>query len=243
MQRFETAADKEAFVQGIFTKIAPHYDLLNSIISFKRDAYWRSEAVKQLELTAGANIIDVACGTCKITEEILRQVGTATVNALDFNPEMIDIGQHRISEINKGDQVHFCVGDAMNLPYKDACFDGAISAFALRNVPDIPTVLLEMKRVVKPGGKVVILELAKPNSFLFKHVYKLYFNKIMPALAKISGGDSSYSWLCESWRGFMHQKELKFLFEQIGLKNCGYKELTGGVVAVHYGTVPNKKED
>ncbi len=240
VNRFKNAEDKEAYVQGVFTRVAKRYDLINSLISFNRDAYWRRVAVNHLNMTANSHIIDVACGTCKLTEEILKQVGTAQVQALDFNADMLEIGRDNIAKIGKADHVDYTVGDAMQLPFKDNTFDGAISGFALRNVPDIPTVLREMKRVVKPGGMVVTLELAKPEAIGFKQMYNFYFEHIMPLIGRMGSHDSSYKWLCESWMGFMHQDELRDLFTEIGLEDAGYQTLTGGVVAVHYGRVPNE---
>lgn len=237
MNQFRTAEDKAAFVDGVFTNIAPKYDLLNKIISFNQDSLWRREAVKALKLTSGSHIIDVACGTCKITCEALKQMGTVQVTALDFNTEMIEMGQKKVESMGKADQVYFCKGNAMYLPYGDNTFDGAISGFALRNVPNVQQVLREMKRVVKPGGRVVILELAKPEKRGFKELHNIYFNKIMPQMVKIFGVGNDYTWLSESWKLFMCQDELAREFEKAGLENVSYKLMNSGVVAIHVGYV------
>lgn len=234
---FKTHEEKEAFVQNIFSKIAIHYDLMNTLISFNQDTYWRRKTVQAMELSAGSRFLDVACGTCMVTAEAFHQIRTLQADALDFNENMLRIGREKIERLGVADRVNFVQGDAMNLPYADNSFDAAVSAFALRNVPDIETVLREMKRVVKPGGMVVTLELAKPSMLGFKQLYNFYFDAVMPAFAKFSRGDSSYTWLPESWKQFPHQEEIRNMFDRVGLTDTSFKEMTGGVVAIHKGRV------
>ena len=123
-------------------------------------------------------------------------------------------------------------------PYADNTFDAAMSGFAMRNVPDIKQVLSEMQRVVKPGGKVVVLELAKPSAFGFKQLYNFYFSYILPIIGKLSKDNSSYAWLPESLRRYPHQSEILEIWKSLGYENATYTELTGGIVAVHEGVVP-----
>ena len=129
----------------------------------------------------------------------------------------------------------------MNLPYEDNSFDAAMSGFAMRNVPDVKQVLKEMQRVVKPGGKVVTLELAKPSMIGFKQLYYLYFEKILPFLGSLSKDNSSYAWLPESLRRYPHQDVILDYWKELGYEDAHYTELTGGIVAVHVGTVPGDK--
>lgn len=234
---FQTYEEKEAFVQKIFSKIANHYDLMNTLISLHQDAYWRRETVHAMNLSAGSHFLDVACGTCMVTAEAFRQIRTLQADALDFNKDMLQLGKEKLQKMGIAEQVKFVQGDAMSLPYEDNTFDSAVSAFALRNVPDIETVLREMKRVVRPGGMVVTLELAKPELIGFKQMYRMYFGFVMPTLAKLSRSGSSYTWLPESWKQFPHQTEIRDLFERVGLQDASYKEMTGGVVAIHKGRV------
>ena len=232
---FVNFEDKESFVQQVFTKVAKNYDLFNTLISLNQDHYWRRRAVNEMNIKAGSKCLDVACGTCMVTAEIFRQNSTVQVDCLDFNSHMLEIGKKRIKRLGKLDQTNFLEGNAMKLPYEDDAFDCAVSAFALRNVPDIPTVIGEMKRVVKPGGMVVTLELAKPRAIGFKQAYSFYFNRIMPTLVKLGRGDSIYQWLPESWRMFPSQESLAQIFRDVGLEDVSFVELTGGVVAVHKG--------
>lgn len=240
MKDFKTHDEKEAFVQGVFSNIARHYDLMNTVLSFGQDYFWRKFAVKEMNIPNEAKLLDVACGTCVFTVEALRQHPDAHVEALDFNAEMLAQGQERINAKGLSGQVHCIQGDAMDLPYADNTFDAAMSGFAMRNVPDVKQVLKEMQRVVKPGGRVVTLELAKPSMIGFKQLYYLYFEKILPFIGSLSKDNSSYAWLPESLRRYPHQDVILEYWKELGYEDARYTELTGGIVAVHVGTVPEK---
>lgn len=239
-KEFRSYAEKEAYVQEVFSSIAKHYDLMNTLLSFNQDSKWRKFAVEQLELSNGMQIVDVACGTGMLTRVALEETKDLKVCGLDFSPEMLCEGERRLRKLGLLDRVDLVEGDAMALPYGDNFFDGAMSAFALRNVPSIEKVVAEMKRVVKPGGKVVTLELAKPSMLGFKQLYYVYFNYILPIIGKISRDNSSYAWLPESLKAYPHQKEVLSIFEKVGFDSVGYYELTGGIVAVHVGVVGNE---
>lgn len=238
MKEFKTHEDKEQFVQGVFSNIAKHYDLMNTVLSFGQDYYWRKFAVQKMNLTNESKILDVACGTCVFTVEALRQYPGLQVEALDFNADMLAQGQERVNKAGLQNQVHCIQGDAMDLPYEDNSFDAVMSGFAMRNVPDVKQVLKEMQRVVRPGGKVVTLELAKPTMIGFKQLYYLYFEKILPFLGSLSKDNSSYAWLPESLRRYPHQSQILEYWKELGYQEATYYELTGGIVAVHVGTVP-----
>ena len=190
-KEFKTYADKEKFVQGVFSNIAKNYDLMNTVLSFGQDYFWRKFSVKAMNIGPHQYVLDVACGTCVFTKEALCQEPTLKVEALDFNSEMLNQGRVRIEAAGLLNQVNLVQGDAMALPYEDNTFDAAMSGFAMRNVPDIKQVLSEMQRVVKPGGKVVVLELAKPSMFGFKQLYNFYFSYILPIIGKLSKDNSS----------------------------------------------------
>lgn len=237
-KEFKSHEDKEEFVQGVFSNIAKHYDLMNTVLSFGQDYYWRKFAVKEMDIGPYQRVLDVACGTCVFTKEALRQEPTLMIEALDFNKEMLEQGRIRIAQAGLLDQVNLVQGDAMDLPYEDNTFDAAMSGFAMRNVPDIKQVLSEMQRVVKPGGKVVVLELAKPSMIGFKQLYNFYFSYILPIIGKLSKDNSSYAWLPESLRRYPHQSDILEIWKSLGYEEATYYELTGGIVAVHEGIVP-----
>lgn len=235
--KFTNSEEKSTFVNKLFSRIAPYYDFLNTIISFNRDKYWRKVAVSKLNLKDNDHILDVACGTGKLCFEILKQNKNVKITGLDFNKDMLMVAKKELISKNLMEKVELIQGDAMEMPFEDNTFSSAISAFALRNVPDVPTVLREMKRVVKNDGVVVNLEIAKPTMPIFKELFNFYFKTLMPRLAKLSGGDHSYLWLHDSWRQFYHQEKLKEEFIKAGFQKVDYQELTGGIVAVHYGVL------
>ena len=186
-RKFTSFSDKEAFVQGVFSNVAKHYDIMNTILSFHQDAYWRRFAVKQLGLQPGNRLLDVACGTGMLTKEALRQEPTLSVEALDFSPEMLQHGEQRLAKAGLLDRVNLVEGDAMSL-----------------------------------------------------QLYYLYFEHILPVLGKLSKDNSSYAWLPESLRRYPHQSQVLTMFEEAGYKEATYYELTGGIVAVHVGVVPEE---
>ena len=231
---------KEEYVHSIFSTIAPKYDMLNTILSFNRDKAWRKITVDKTALAEGGKGIDVCCGTGELTFEQLKRVGVkGKVVGVDFCEDMLKIALEKTPEKYK-DNIHWLKGDAANLPLPDNEFDSATIGFALRNVPSVEKTIKEMKRVVKPGGKVVSLELAKPSAPGFKHLYYLYFDRLIPIMGKLGiGKEGPYSYLPNSLKVFPHQEEIRDLFGDIGLINPHYIELTGGIVAVHIGTVPD----
>ncbi|MFZ5634130.1 MAG: demethylmenaquinone methyltransferase [Bacillota bacterium] len=230
---------KEDYVHDIFSSIAHRYDLLNTTLSFNRDKYWRKFAVSRCNIQPGGKGLDVCCGTGMLAMELARAAGgQGEVVGLDFCENMLAKAVENIGKTPYKDVIRLVHGNATDLPFPDNYFDCATIGFALRNVPDIGKTIREMARVVRPGGKVVSLELSKPGAPVFKQAYYLYFNRIVPVLGKIGIGQSGpYSYLPNSLKDFPHQSEIKELFEQEGLHAACYHELTGGIVTVHEGTV------
>lgn len=158
---------------------------------------------------------------------------------LDFCENMLTRARENLARTRYKNIVDFVYGNAIDLPFDDNTFDCATIGFALRNVPDVEKTIQEMKRVVKPGGKVVSLELFKPTAPVFKQIYALYFKHLVPILGKLGIGKSGpYSYLSHSVWVFPHQREIKKLFVEAGLSEAAYFELTGGVATVHVGTKP-----
>lgn len=229
---------KEAYVYALFSSIAHRYDLLNTVLSFNRDRAWRRFAVAQSGLQPGGFGLDVCCGTGMLAFEQARVVGpTGKVVGVDFCDEMLKVAAANLEKTSYKGIVEFVKGNAIDLPFEDNTFDCATMGFALRNVSDMRKALAEMRRVVKPGGKVVNLDLAKPRLPVFKQLYYLYFNYLVPLLGRLGVGlEGPYRYLPASLKVFPHQEEIRALFEEVGLRDAHYFELTGGVVAVHVGT-------
>jgi len=234
----ESNKEKEEYVHSIFSSIAGRYDLLNTVLSFNRDKYWRRFAVARTGLQPGGKGLDVCCGTGMLALEQAKVIGASgRVTGLDFCADMLAKASENISRTPFAGVIELVLGKATELPFPDNAFDCATIGFALRNVPDVRKTIAEMRRVIRPGGKVVSLELAKPGAFLFKQIYYLYFNHVVPFLGRIGVGLSGpYAYLPNSLKEFPHQAEIKNLFAAEGLADAHYYELTGGIVAVHVGT-------
>lgn len=235
--RAEEYGNKEEYVHAVFSAIAHRYDFLNTALSFNRDKYWRRFAIAQSGLKSGDKCLDVCCGTGMLTLQLAEAAGlSGEVTGLDFCGEMLSVARTNIGKTPYQPMIRLVEGNAVNLPFDDDAFSCATIGFALRNVPDIKKTISEMRRVVKPGGRVVSLELAKPGMPLFKQLYYLYFNCFVPALGWLGVGVSGpYKWLPDSLKAFPHQSEIRDIFTAAGLKNSRYYELTGGIVAVHVG--------
>lgn len=235
--RLEQFQNKEEYVHAVFSSIAHRYDFLNTALSFNRDKYWRKFTVEHAGLPPGGAGLDVCCGTGMLTFQLAKAAGpTGQVTGVDFCADMLVKAKENIEKTPYQENITLIEGNACNLPFPDNVFDCATIGFALRNVPDIRKTIAEMRRVVKPGAKVVSLELAKPSWPLFKQLYYLYFNCLVPILGRLGVGVSGpYNWLPESLKDFPHQSEIKDIFTEVGLTDACYYELTGGIVAVHVG--------
>lgn len=237
MQQY-SGKSKEEFVHGVFSSIAHRYDLMNTALTFNLDKYWRRFTVAKTNIAPGGCALDVACGTGMLSIELAKTAGTSgRVVGLDFCENMLDHAVRNVEKTPYKNNIEFLQGNAMELPFEDNTFDCATIGFALRNVPDVNRCIAEMRRVVKPGGRVVSLELAKPSAPVFKQLYYLYFDHLVPLLGKLGvRKDGPYQWLSNSLKIYPHQSVVRDIFTNVGLKNAVYHELTGGIVAVHIGT-------
>ena len=249
-------------IQSMFSSIAPRYDLLNRLLSFGRDTYWRRFAVNQLPHIEDGMFLDVATGTGDVAIEIVKHIPNSRVIGMDFSEEMLEMGRKKIIKKGCQKQIELHFGDITYMPFKDKTFDAAIIAFGIRNISDYRTGIGEMARVVKEGGKVVILEFTplerKPftpleklsngasPSFLtgftslqsrfLKFPFRLYLSKVLPVIGGIiSGRKGAYKYLSDSVLDFPNPDKLKKIMGETGLKEVKYYTLTSGIVAVHVG--------
>ncbi|MFA5882006.1 MAG: demethylmenaquinone methyltransferase [Eubacteriales bacterium] len=238
----EQYKDKEEYVHSIFSSIAKKYDILNTVLSFNQDKYWRKFTVEQTGLKPGGKALDICCGTGMITTELAKKTGPdGKVIGLDFCEEMLEIARENLEHSPFKNSIEYVQGNAMELAFLDNTFDSVTIGFGLRNVPDRKKTLQEMTRVVKPGGRVVCLEFSKPTLPGFKQIYHFYFDKWVPFLGKFGVGiDGPYRYLNNSWKVFPHQKELREEFSEEGLQEATFYELTYGVVSVHVGVKLSK---
>ncbi len=220
-------------VREMFGRIAPRYDLLNHILSLNIDKRWRRYTVDQLKdiLQPEAEALDVCCGTADLALELGRIVRTVGV---DFCHPMLVIGNKKVAE--NGCPVGLLEGDALNLPFADASFDAVTCAFGLRNLADYRLGLEELHRVLRSGGRVAILEFSQPVIPGFRQLFKFYFHRILPLIGgAVSGSLGAYTYLPNSVEGFPDQERLAEMMRRVGYKNVRYKNLTGGIAALHLG--------
>lgn len=223
----------------MFSRIARRYDLLNRLLSLRQDVRWRRLTGAVCNLGEGDLVLDVATGTGDLAFELARRVGpTGRVVGVDFVDAMLQIARSKASRLPEGSRCTFEYGNALELHFDDATFKAATIGFALRNVADVSQCLSELRRVVVPGGRVVILELSKPVWPVFRQAYWFYFHRVVPWIGRmLQGVDGPYKYLPESVARFPDQERLAELMREVGLKEVGYRNLSGGIAAIHYGTV------
>lgn len=226
--------EKRAYVREIFSAIAPTYDRLNRIISFRLDQGWRRYAVARLgwEREPAGIYLDLCAGTLDFAATLARRPGfQGRVAGADFARPMLEQGR------NKSERVDPVAADALELPFADRAFDGALIGWGVRNLVDLDSGLAEAARVLKPGARIVILEMAVPQQPLLRTGFQLYFRRIMPWIGRvISKHTTAYSWLPESTRVFPAPAELARRMRTQGFADVSYKLFMGGVCAMHVGT-------
>lgn len=230
-------AEKQARVADVFTSVAKKYDIMNDLMSFGIHRLWKRFAISLSGVRAGQKVLDIAGGTGDLAKVFSREVGrNGHVVLSDINAAMLEVGRERL--INAGcNNVDFVLANAETLaPFDDESFDLLTISFGLRNVTDKDAALRSMYRVLKPGGRLLILEFSKPIFEPLSKAYDLYSFTALPMMGKIVANDSeSYQYLAESIRMHPNQQTLKQMMEQAGFVNCDYHNLTAGIVAVHRG--------
>ena len=226
----------EKDVHDLFTRVALHYDQMNNLISLGTQKGWRKKFLKELKVAPGKFALDLCCGTGDITIALAKQVGpSGNVIGLDFNQEMLDLAEQKIRQQDLQKEIQLKQGDAMELPYPDQSFDIVTIGFGLRNVPDANQVLKEIYRVLKPTGKVGVLETSQPTNPLVKLGWKSYF-KLFPSFAKLLGANvSDYQYLSHTTAKFVSAEHLKAMLIKNGFKNVHVDKLNLGAGAIHIG--------
>src|SRR4051812_29003174 len=226
-------------VQQMFAEIAPRYDFLNHFLSISIDRRWRKVAVaragESLKGKASPVCLDLCSGTGDLAIEMSRGLNVPVV-ASDFCHPMLIRGLEKVRHGGRDSSIPVIEADSLVLPFANETFDVASVAFGLRNLEDAKEGLAEMKRVLKPDGAAIVLEFSRPVVPVFRQVFEFYFHHVLPHVgALISGQNSAYRYLPTSVQRFPAQKELAAMMESVGFRNVGYRNLSGGIAALHWG--------
>jgi demethylmenaquinone methyltransferase/2-methoxy-6-polyprenyl-1,4-benzoquinol methylase len=230
-------AQKAERVRAVFDSVAGRYDVMNDLMSFGVHRLWKQFALSLTGLRAGQRALDVAGGTGDLAAGLLRQVGkSGRVVLSDINRHMLEAGRDRLLDSGFAGNLHCLVADAERLPFGDDCFDCVTIGFGLRNVTDKAAALCSIRRVLKPGGQLLVLEFSKPVAPGLKLFYDAYSFNVLPALGRwIAKDAASYRYLAESIRMHPDQETLLRMLEEAGFGAARYHNLTGGIVALHRG--------
>ena len=230
-------SDKGRGVRQMFDDIAHRYDLLNRLLSFGIDRRWRRFAVSQLSIPKNGRVLDIATGTCDVALEVAEQTDpSVTIVGEDFTQGMLVHGQVKLNASPHGQRIMLVNAPCEEIPHPDETFDGITIAFGIRNVVDRAAGLSEMYRVLKPGGRAVILEFSNPRSQLFRKIYYFYFQKILPTIGGlISKKRSAYQYLPDSVLEFPCQEDFSRMMSDAGFQRVQHCDLTFGISTVYLG--------
>jgi demethylmenaquinone methyltransferase / 2-methoxy-6-polyprenyl-1,4-benzoquinol methylase len=223
-------------VQSMFDRIAGRYDLLNSLMTAGLHHAWRVRAADRAEVGPGDSVLDVCCGTGDLSFEMAGRVAPGgSVVGCDFSEQMLDLAREKAAE--RGAPVRFEWADALQLPYDAERFDAVTVGFGVRNFADRDRGLREMARVLKPGGRLVILEFTEPRRPPFSTFYSLWFDRIVPVLGRLTPNPDAYSYLAESVHGFPDPQGLATKMDAAGFERIRWLLTAGGILAIHSGVV------
>jgi demethylmenaquinone methyltransferase / 2-methoxy-6-polyprenyl-1,4-benzoquinol methylase len=224
-------------VRGMFDRIAGVYDLMNSAMTAGLHHQWRERAVDRAEVAPGSDALDVCCGTGDLALELRRRIGPdGRVVGCDFSEPMLELARHKSGE--EGLPVEFGWADALDLPYGDESFDAVTIGFGARNLADLERGIAEMTRVLRPDGRLVILEISRPQRQPLAGFYSLWFDRLVPVLGTLAGDPDAYSYLPDSVRTFPEPERLAGMLDGAGLTRIRWLLLAGGIIAIHSGRKP-----
>jgi len=228
-------ADKKgAYVQGMFNRIAPRYDLMNRLMTGGQDLTWRREVIRRAQLPMHARLLDLGAGTGDLAREALRQHPDCSSLAADFTLGMMRVGQQ-----HKPPSPDWSAADALNLPFVDGHFDAVVSGYLLRNVSDLPRALHEQFRTLKPGGWLVSLDTTRPGRSILSPFIKFHMRTIIPLLGTlITGQSDAYTYLPDSSENFLRAEDLAAALSAAGFVEVGFERRMFGTMAIHWGRKP-----
>ena len=229
-------SDKGEKIQQMFGALAPRYDFLNRLLSFGIDRRWRKKTVRLLKYRSDARILDVATGTGDVALEIARTTpASVKITGADFCQEMVDRGKIKVAASPYADRIDFKVAPCEDLPFASDTFDSITIAFGIRNVVDRKLGLAEMWRVLRPGGRMLILEFSTPRSTFFRQIYYFYFRRLLPVVGGLFSRYNAYKYLPDSVLEFPSHEEFSHMISEAGFRNIHIHELTFGIATIYVG--------
>ncbi|TFG36700.1 MAG: ubiquinone/menaquinone biosynthesis methyltransferase [Desulfobacterales bacterium] len=232
----QTPDEKKTFVKEKFSSISHKYDFLNSMLSFQIDRYWRWVTTRELKMFPDGAVLDLCAGTLPLSLELARQAPARQVVAVDFCEDMLRAGLKTLPRDNRRQRIFPVCGDGEKIPARDASFWGITVAFGVRNLGRTQDGLHEMYRVLRAGGKLLILEFSRPQNVIVKPVYSFYLNTVLPKVAGVVSGDKeAYEYLASSIAAFYEPEELLGMMKKAGFADVSRRPLTFGIVSVYIG--------
>ncbi|PID72341.1 MAG: SAM-dependent methyltransferase [Desulfobulbus propionicus] len=236
MQNIDAPEGKKQFVREKFSSISNRYDLLNSLLSFQIDRYWRWKTTRMLKAFPAGAVLDLCAGTLPLSLELARQAKKREVVSIDFCQDMLYAGVKTLPNDERKSRITPVCGDGEEIPAADNAFWGCTVAFGVRNLSRTLIGLQEMHRVLKPTGKLLILEFSRPTNPIVKPMYTFYLNKVLPAVAGVVSGDKeAYEYLASSIAAFYEPQELLSMMREAGFKDVRRIPLTFGIVSIYIG--------
>ncbi len=227
--------DKKAQVESMFDNISHSYDFLNHFLSIGIDKRWRKKLLSFIKEPERCNMLDVACGTGDIAIKAARELKIRNVAALDLSQKMLDIAAHKVHKYGLQDGIEFFKGESENIPFQDGQFNVLTCGFGVRNFGNLHNGLKEMYRVLKPGGKCLILEFSQPRRFPIAQLYHIYFKYVLPVIGKaVSADGKAYRYLYDSAMAFPSFTDFTTLLKEIGFSEAQYQALTSGICCIYY---------
>jgi demethylmenaquinone methyltransferase / 2-methoxy-6-polyprenyl-1,4-benzoquinol methylase len=224
-----TGQERAAYVQNMFTRIAKRYDLMNRLMTGGQDIRWRKQVIQFARLRNNACLLDLGTGTGDLAREAATQFPRANVIAADFTLEMMRVGQQRGA-------LNFSSADALHLPFQDSHFDAVVSGFLMRNVIDLQKAIQEQYRVLRKGGRIVILDTTRPKKNILSPLIWVHMHFVIPILGRLlTGSSDAYRYLPETTEGFVTAEEMAARMAAAGFKKIGYERFMFGTIAIHWG--------
>jgi len=237
------AAPSRAAVWRMFDRIAPRYDLLNRLLSLRQDVVWRNKVARYLPDVNQQKVLDIATGTADLLLSLFDKSDRIhSAVGIDLSPKMLQLGLKKIAAGKLDDRISLMRADALQIPFADGSFDAVTIAFGIRNVADVPKALAEIHRVLKPGGRVLILEFSMPRNWLVRKLYPFHLRGILPRLGgMISGNRYAYRYLNETVETFPHGEEFCDLMRQAGFAEVQAEPMTFGIATIYHGGSSSSK--